>query len=84
MLFMVRKSSGGLVRRRRVNKDRKSQGNWKDRRKEKAFKTKIMRQDDQTKKNTEMSCLTQDMVTLLLSIMGTKYINKIYYNTAIN
>lgn len=51
MLFMVR-SSRGLVRRRRENKDRKSQGNWKDRIKERAFKTKIMRQQHDQKGQT--------------------------------
>lgn len=39
MLFMVM-NSRGLVRRR-VKKDRKSEGNWKDRRKERAFKTEV-------------------------------------------
>lgn len=43
MLFMVM-NSGGLARRR-VNKYRKSEGNWKDTRKERTFKTKDGRKD---------------------------------------
>lgn len=33
----------------------------------------MIRKDKQRKKNTELSCLKRDMVTLQVSIMGTKY-----------
>ena len=33
----------------------------------------MIRKDERRKKNTELSCLTRDMVTLLLSIRETKY-----------